>query len=73
MIGHEYINLSQSMRYLIPLRHSMLELSTVYGMKFDSYNSYNTTCEDNKVSIELAKEPKKPQTKHLSIKWHHFR
>ena len=30
--------------------------------------------EDNNGSIDLAKEPQyRPQTKHLSIKWHHFR
>ena len=70
----EYISLSQSMRDLIPLRHIMLEVSSVFGMKCDSCNSYTTTFEDNKGAIELAKEPKyRPQTKHLSIKWHHFR
>ena len=43
-------------------------------MKCDSYNSYTTTFEDNKGAIELAKEPKyRPRTKHISIKWHHFR
>ena len=32
----EYISLSQSMRYLIPLRHIMLEVSIVFWMKCDS-------------------------------------
>ena len=49
----EYISLSQSMRYLIPLRHIMLEVSSVFGMKCDSCNSYTTTFEDNKGAIEL--------------------
>ena len=62
------------MRDLVPLRHIMLELSSVFGMKCDSCNSYNTTFESNKVAIELAKEPKyRPLTKHLSVKCHHFR
>ena len=62
------------MRDLIPLRYIMLEVSSVFGMKCDSCNSYNTTFEDNKGAIELAKEPKyRAQTKHISIKWHHYR
>ena len=62
------------MRYLIPLRHIILEVSSAFGMKCDSCNSYTTTFEDNKGAIELAKEPKYiTQTRHLSIKWNHFR
>ena len=62
------------MRYLISLRHIMLELSIIFGMKCDWCNSYTTTFEDNKGAIDSAKEPKyRPQTKHLSIKWYHFR
>ena len=69
----EYISLIQSMKYLISLRHSMLELSKVFGMKCDSWSSYTITFEDNKGSIELAKEPKyRPWTKHISLKWHHL-
>ena len=69
----EYIRLSQSMMDLIPLRQTMLEVSSVCGMKCDSCNSYTTTFEDNKGEIDLAKEPKyRPQTKHISIKWHHL-
>ena len=70
----EYINLSQSMRYFIPLRHIILEVSSVFGMKCNLCNSYITTFEDNKGAIELSKEPKyRPQTKHISIKWQYFR
>ena len=58
VIGHGYISLSQNMRYLIPLRHIMLEVSNIFGMKCDSCNSYTTTFEDNKGAIKLAKEPK---------------
>ena len=50
------------MRHLIPLRHIMLEVSSAFGMKCDSCNSYTTTFEYNKVAIELEKEPKyRPQ------------
>ena len=54
----KYISLIQSMRGLIPLRHIMLEVSSVFGMKCDSWNSYTTTFEDNKEEIYLSKEPK---------------
>ena len=69
----EYISLSQRMRDLIQLRHFMLDVSSVFGMKCDSCNSCTTTSEYNKGATELSKEPKyRPRTKHLSIKWHHF-
>ena len=74
MIVHEYISLTISMRDLIPLIHIMLEVSIVFGMKFYSCHSYTKTFENNKGAIELAREPKyRPQTKHIYIKWHHFR
>ena len=74
VIGHEYISLSQSMRNLIPLVHKTLEVSSVFGMKCDSCNSYTKTFEDNKGAIGLRKEPEyRPQTKNISTKWYHFR
>ena len=54
----EYISLSQIMRYLIPLRHIVLEVSSVFGMKFDLCNSYTTAFEANKGSNELSKHQK---------------
>ena len=66
--------MSQSMRDMILFRHIILEVSSVFGMKCDSCNSYTTTFEDNKGSFELEKEPKyRPKTSHRSIKWNHFR
>ena len=68
----EYISLSQSMIDLIQLRYMMLDVSSVFGMKCYSCNSYTTTFEDNKGAIELTKEPKyRPWTKHIFIKWHY--
>ena len=58
VIGHEYISLSNIMRDLIQLIHIMLEGSSVFGMKFDVYNSYTTTFKVNKGAIELAKKRK---------------
>ena len=51
VIGHEYISLTQILRYLIPLRHIMLEVSSLFGMKCGLCNSYTTTFEDNKGAI----------------------
>ena len=52
----------------------MLELSSLFGMKFDSCNSYTIISRDNKGAVELAKEPKyRPQTKRIFIKWNNFR
>ena len=58
MIGNSYISLIQSMRYLIPLRRILLEVSCVFWIKFDSYNSYTTTFEYNEGEIESEMEPK---------------
>ena len=54
----EYTSVSQNIRYLIPLIHIMLKVSSIFRMKCDSCNSYTTTVEDNKGANELAKEPK---------------
>ena len=52
----------------------MFDVSSVFGIKCDSCNSYTITFEDNKGSIEIEKEQRyRPQTKNLSIKWQHFR
>ena len=55
VIGHKCISLSQSMRNLITFIHIMLEVSSVFGMKCDLYNPYNTTFEDNKGAIDQQK------------------
>ena len=54
----KYTSLSQSMRDLIPLRNIMLEVSSVFWMKYDPCNSYTTAFEYNKEDFELEKEPK---------------
>ena len=50
--------MSQSMIDLIPLRHIILEVLSVLGMKCDMCNAYTTTFENNKGAIYLAKESK---------------
>ena len=68
MTEAEYISLSQRVGYLIPLRQIFLGVSSVFGMKFDSRNSYTTTFKYNKEGIELEKEPKYRPKKHISVK-----
>ena len=47
--------MSQSMIYLIPFKHIMLEVSSIFGIQCDLYNSYTTTVEVNKGAIILEK------------------
>ena len=70
----EYIALSQSMRDLIPIRTVLKELATVLGLQIDTPMTHSTVFEDNNGALELAIEPKyRPRTKHIAIKYHHFR
>ena len=70
----EYIALSQSMRDLILIRSVLKELATVLGLQIDTPITHSTVFEDNNGALELAIEPKyRPRTKHITIKYHHFR
>ena len=70
----EYICLSQCIRDLIPIRTIIKELATILNMDISDSLIRSTVFEDNKGAIELAKEPKyRPRTKHIGLKWHHFR
>jgi hypothetical protein len=71
----EYIALSQSMREVIPIMW-LLQEATDHGFKFHNGKPKIrcTVFEDNSGAIEIAKVPKmRPRTKHLNIKYHHFR
>ena len=62
------------MRYLIPLRTILIELSHILHFKIETPITRSTVFEDNNGAIELAREPKyRPRTKHIAIKYHHFR
>jgi hypothetical protein len=71
----EYIALSQSMRETLPLMW-LLEEVRQKGITVEA-NPCKIHCkvfEDNEGAIEIAKVPKmRPRTKHLNIKYHHFR
>ena len=70
----EYIALSQAMRDVIPLMTIIEELSEVLQIKKEKPKIYCTVFEDNNDALELAKTPRlRPRTKHISLKYHHFR
>ena len=70
----EYIALSQATRELIPMRLIILELADILNIPCANLKLNCTIFEDNKGAEELAKVPKhRPRTKHIAIKYHHFR
>jgi hypothetical protein len=84
----EYIALSQAMRELIPLLGILEELTPVLKLNKDQPHVFWKSCgfdedfnslvanlyEDNAGAYELAKAPKiRPRTKHIALKYHHFR
>lgn len=70
----EYISLSQAMRDLIPMRTIMQEMTTVFGYKVQQAITHSMVFEDNKGCIDLIAAPTmRPRSRHISIKYHHFR
>jgi len=71
----EYICLSQALRTVIVLMRFFKELSKkIKSFKYTKPKFQCTAYEDNKGAIELANAPKMgPRTKHINIKYHHFR
>ena len=71
----EYIALSQALREVIAITNLMKE-AVKMGIRIGTTKS-SVHCrlfEDNTGALELAKVPKmRPRTKHLNIKYHHFR
>ncbi len=71
----EYIAPSQSMREVLPLMW-LLEEAQQRGMKIKTIpcKVHCKVFEDNEGAIKITKVPKmRPRTKHLNIKYHHFR
>ena len=70
----EYIALSQAMRDVIPFTNVLTELQTFYS---DELNTPQILCrlfEDNNGALLLATDQKyRPRTKHIALKYHHFR
>jgi hypothetical protein len=84
----EYIALSQGMRELTPVLGILEELTPVLNLNKDQPHIFWKSCgyddnsknlvanlyEDNAGAYELAKAPKmRPRTKHIALKYHHFR
>jgi hypothetical protein len=70
----EYIALSQAMRDVIPFVDLVKELDEIIGNASPKVKLHCTLFEDNNGALELAKTPRyRPRTKHIAIKYHHFR
>ena len=75
ILESEYIALSQSMRELIPLRNTLIEIGENLNLSFcNPMVIHSTIFEDNNGTLGLATSPKmSPRTKHIGIKYHWFR
>ena len=70
----EYVALSQAMRDVIPLQDQMKEMDGIFGKKDLNPIIKCTLFEDNNGALELARAPRyRPRTKHIAVKYHHFR
>jgi hypothetical protein len=70
----EYIALSQATRDLIPMRALLQEFALATKLIVGETIAHSTIFEDNKGCTELASAPKlRPRTKHIGLKYHHFR
>ena len=70
----EYVALSQAMRDVLPFLDLTEEMVTIYGNETASPTIHCKFFEDNNGALELAREPRyRPRTKHIAIKYHHFR
>ena len=70
----EHIALSTALREVIPIMHLLRELGTVMNTPECSKSMKYAVFEDNNGALELANAPKmRPRTKHIAIKYHHFR
>ena len=71
---NEYIALSSAMREVIPFMGLMKEISGTFGLIPRKPVFKCTVLEDNNSCITVATSPKfTPRTKHIAIKYHHFR
>ena len=70
----EYIALSQSMREIIPMIEHQEQLEKMLNIQSKLPIVKCKVFEDNKGVIKLAKAPKiRPRTKHIDLKYHHFK
>jgi hypothetical protein len=71
----EYISLSQALRQTIPLMRLVNEIHEKLIIPMDTTPKVHCKLfEDNSGAVELANVPKmRPRTKHINVKYHHFR
>ena len=70
----EYIALSQAMRETIPFMNLMMEVGKIFPLHNPVPKFHCKVFEDNRSCIKVAESPKfTPRTKHIAIKYHHFR
>ena len=70
----EYIALSSALREVIPLMTMMLEINDIFPLHICPPDFYCTVWEDNQSCIAMATSQKfSPRTKHIALKYHHFR
>jgi hypothetical protein len=71
----EYIELSQSLRELVYLFGILTEIKGVHSIiDVSTPTIHCKVFEDNEGALAMARLPKiRPCTKHLNIKYHHFR
>jgi hypothetical protein len=70
----EYIALSQSMREVIPFMTLLQEIDNIFSTNTNKARFHCKVFEDNNSCISLATSEKfSPRTKHIALKYHHFR
>ena len=70
----EYIALSHSLREAIPIQNLSKEINCIFPLHLPSTDFCLTVHEDNLSTIAIAESLKfTPRTKHIAIKYHHFR
>jgi hypothetical protein len=70
----EYVALSQSMRDVIPLMNLITEFQEILDIPDGKPKVKCKVFEDNASCIKVAKAPSMtPRTKHIALKYHHFR
>jgi len=69
----EYIALSSALRDVIPFMLFLTELSVIFDLHLPKPKLFCRVFEDNESCISLAKGRFYPRTKHISLKYHHFK
>ena len=70
----ENVDLSMAMREVLPFLNLMGKIKPFLPVTDKNPNLFCTVWEDNQSTIKVAESPKfTPRTKHIALKYHHFR